>query len=85
MDGRLHSFTCEPVHDVVQHFIVEDDGVSFKAHRAESESQPDFFASEDRWCRPVMTRTGPDGALWIADMYRYMIEHPQWLPENGKR
>lgn len=83
-DGRLHSFTCEPVHDVVQHFIVEDDGVSFKAHRAESESQPDFFASEDRWCRPVMTRTGPDGALWIADMYRYMIEHPAWLPQNGK-
>ncbi|HEY2573783.1 MAG TPA: neutral/alkaline non-lysosomal ceramidase N-terminal domain-containing protein, partial [Verrucomicrobiaceae bacterium] len=83
-DGQLHSFTCEPVHDVVQHFILEDDGVSFKAHRAESESQPDFFASEDRWCRPVMTRTGPDGALWVADMYRYMIEHPQWLPQNGK-
>lgn len=83
--GReMHSFTCEPVHDLVQHFVVEDDGVSFKAHRAGSESQPDFFASEDRWCRPVMTRTGPDGALWVADMYRYMIEHPQWLPENGK-
>ena len=80
----MHSFTCEPVSDLVQHFIVEDDGVSFKAHRAESGSQPDFFASEDRWCRPVMTRTGPDGALWIADMYRYMIEHPQWLPQNGK-
>jgi putative membrane-bound dehydrogenase-like protein len=81
---EMHSFTCEPVHDLVQHFIVEDDGVSFKARRAGSESQPDFFASEDRWCRPVMTRTGPDGALWVADMYRYMIEHPQWLPENGK-
>ena len=44
----------------------------------------DFLASEDRWCRPVMIRTGPDGALWVADMYRYMIEHPQWLPQNGK-
>jgi putative heme-binding domain-containing protein len=31
-----------------------------------------------------MVRTGPDGALWVADMYRYMIEHPQWLPQNGK-
>jgi putative membrane-bound dehydrogenase-like protein len=83
-DGAIHSFTCEPVSDLVQHFIVEDDGVSFKARRAESGNEPDFFASEDRWCRPVMTRTGPDGALWIADMYRYMIEHPQWLPQNGK-
>ena len=83
-DGMMHSFTCEPVSDLVQHFIVEDDGVTFKTHRAEKDGQPEFFASEDRWCRPVMTRTGPDGALWIADMYRYMIEHPQWLPQNGK-
>ena len=78
-----HSFTCEPFHNVVQHLVVEDDGVTFKAHRDDSE-KADFFASEDRWCRPVMARTGPDGALWIADMYRYIIEHPQWLPQNGK-
>ncbi len=31
-----------------------------------------------------MARTGPDGGLWIADMYRYMIEHPDWLPPEGK-
>jgi putative heme-binding domain-containing protein len=31
-----------------------------------------------------MVRTGPDGALWIVDMYRYMIEHPDWLPEEGR-
>ena len=31
-----------------------------------------------------MARTGPDGALWVVDMYRYMIEHPQWLPAGGK-
>jgi len=78
-----HSFTCEPFHNLVQHLIVEEDGVTFKVHRSEAE-KTDFFASEDRWCRPVMTRTGPDGALWIADMYRYMIEHPEWLPQNGK-
>ncbi len=34
--------------------------------------------------RPVMARTGPDGALWIVDMYRYMIEHPDWLPAEGR-
>jgi putative heme-binding domain-containing protein len=44
----------------------------------------DFFASKDRWSRPVIARTGPDGALWVADMYRYMIEHPQFLPKEGK-
>ncbi len=38
-DGReIHAFTCEPFHNLVQHMIVEDDGVSFKARRAESGS-----------------------------------------------
>ena len=42
------------------------------------------YASADRWSRPVMARTGPDGALWIVDMYRFMIEHPDWLPPEGR-
>jgi putative heme-binding domain-containing protein len=25
--------------------------------------------------------TGPDGTLWVCDMYRHVIEHPQWIPE----
>ncbi|MEQ1828855.1 MAG: neutral/alkaline non-lysosomal ceramidase N-terminal domain-containing protein, partial [Pirellula sp.] len=79
-----HAFTCEPFHNLVQHNVLSDDGVSFKARRPVGEGQLDFFASEDRWCRPVMVRTGPDGGLWVADMYRYMIEHPDWLPPQGK-
>jgi putative membrane-bound dehydrogenase-like protein len=81
---KMHAFTCEPFHNLVQHNIVTDSGVSFTAERPIGEGRFDFFASEDRWCRPVMARTGPDGALWIADMYRYMIEHPDWLPPEGK-
>jgi putative heme-binding domain-containing protein len=83
-DSQQHAFTCEPFHNLVQHNIISDDGVSFGFHRDPAESEFDFFASRDRWCRPVMARTGPDGGLWIVDMYRYMIEHPEWLPESGK-
>lgn len=78
------AFICEPFHNLVQALVVEDDGVTFKAARLGNEGEPDFLASADRWCRPVMTRTGPDGALWVADMYRYMIEHPQFLPPEGR-
>jgi putative membrane-bound dehydrogenase-like protein len=81
---KMHAFTCEPFHNLVQHNVLTDSVVSFTAERPTGEGRFDFFASEDRWCRPVMARTGPDGALWIADMYRYMIEHPDWLPPNGK-
>jgi putative membrane-bound dehydrogenase-like protein len=82
--GEMHAFTCEPFHNLVQRNLITGAGVSFTARRAPGEETSEFFASEDRWCRPVMTRTGPDGALWVVDMYRYMIEHPEWLPKEGK-
>ena len=82
--NEIHAFTCEPFHNLVQRNVITQDGVTFAARRASGEERSDFFASEDRWCRPVMTRTGPDGALWVVDMYRYMIEHPDWLPAEGR-
>ena len=83
-DGVTHAFTCEPFHNLVQHHELIDDGVTFHGQRAETETPFDFYASADRWSRPVMARTGPDGALWIVDMYRFMIEHPDWLPPEGR-
>ena len=83
-DDITHAFACEPFQNLVQHSTLKPHGVTFEAKRVGKEDETDFFASEDRWCRPVMARNGPDGALWIADMYRYMIEHPQWLPDEGK-
>ncbi|NOZ39904.1 MAG: hypothetical protein GXP24_06730 [Planctomycetes bacterium] len=80
-----HGFTCEPFHNLVQHFALQNEGVSFSAERSPANAKLDFFASTDRWCRPVFATTGPDGALWIADMYRYMIEHPQWLTPEGRQ
>jgi putative membrane-bound dehydrogenase-like protein len=81
---EMHALTCEPFHNLVQRNVISQDGVTFAARRASGEEGSEFFASEDRWCRPVMTRTGPDGALWVVDMYRYMIEHPDWLPASGR-
>jgi putative membrane-bound dehydrogenase-like protein len=83
-EGGINGFSCENFHNLVQRIGLTPDGVTFSGKRVGGEGEPDFFASTDRWCRPVMVRTGPDGALWIADMYRYMIEHPQWLPQEGK-
>lgn len=86
-ENALHSFTCEPFHNLVQHNIIDNDpdGFSFsQSYRDPNERDLDFFASDDRWCRPVMARTGPDGALWVVDMYRYIIEHPQFLTPEAK-
>lgn len=77
-----NSFICEPVHNLVHREIVKPRGTTFTSRRADSEQDSEFLASTDNWFRPTMARTGPDGALWVADMYRHVIEHPQWIPKE---
>lgn len=77
-----NAFICEPVHNLVTRLVLEPDGVTFKGHRAPENQQSEFLASTDNWFRPVQMRTGPDGALWVVDMYRYVIEHPRWIPAS---
>jgi putative membrane-bound dehydrogenase-like protein len=83
-DALQHCFVCEPVHNLVHHELVSPSGSTFTASRPHEEQDSEFLASKDRWFRPVQVRTGPDGALWIVDMYRYIIEHPEWMPPEGK-
>lgn len=80
-----NAFTCEPVHNLVSRLVLQRNGETFTAHRASDELTSEFFASTDNWTRPVMVRTGPDGAIYIADMYRQVIEHPQWIPAEYQR
>ncbi len=77
-----NSFVCEPVHNLVHREVLEPQGASFVSRRAPGEQRSEFVASTDVWFRPVMARTGPDGALWIVDMYRAVVEHPEWIPKD---
>lgn len=74
-------FVCEPVHNLVHRAILSPDGASFRATRFPSETESEFLASTDPWFRPVRALIGPDGMLYIVDMYREVIEHPEWIPE----
>ncbi len=73
-------FICEPVHNLVHREIMRASGSTFASRRADDERASEFLASSDNWFRPTMVRTGPDGALWVSDMYRLVIEHPEWIP-----
>ncbi len=50
------------------------------ADRTTGRAKADFIASTDTWFRPASLATGPDGALYLADMYRLWVEHPKFLP-----
>jgi putative membrane-bound dehydrogenase-like protein len=81
-DFATSLFVSEPVHNLVHRLVLEPQGATHTGHRAADEMTSEFFASSDNWARPTMLKTGPDGALWIADMYRAVIEHPQWIPDD---
>jgi putative membrane-bound dehydrogenase-like protein len=75
---RGNAFTCEPAHNLVSRSLLSEGPLPI-ARRADDERESEFLASADLWFRPVQVRTGPDGALYIVDMYRFLIEHPRWI------
>ncbi len=72
---------CEPVHNLVSRIQLQYGDVAVSGSRIPQELQSEFLTSTDNWFRPVRLMTGPDGGLWICDMYREVIEHPEWIPE----
>jgi putative membrane-bound dehydrogenase-like protein len=79
------TFVSEPVHDLVHREIMLPDGATFRSRRAADEIQSEFLASSDNWFRPTMLQTGPDGCVWVCDMYRAVIEHPEWIPKDWQK
>ncbi|MBI3854809.1 MAG: c-type cytochrome [Planctomycetes bacterium] len=75
-----NAFVCEPVMNLVHRDVLVPKGASFTAKRAEADRE--FFASTDAWSRPVNLSVGPDGALYVCDMYRAVIEHPDYIPKT---
>ncbi|HEY2942659.1 MAG TPA: c-type cytochrome, partial [Vicinamibacteria bacterium] len=73
--GRT-SFVAEPAQNLVHRDVWSEKGSTFTARRAREGVE--FLASTDSWFRPVNMSVGPDGALYVVDYYRQMIEHPEW-------
>ena len=77
-----NGFTCDPTGNLVHREILRPAGAVFRSTAAREGIE--FLASTDEWFRPVNLGGGPDGALYVVDMYRAVIEHPQWMPTELK-
>ena len=75
-----NSFTCDPTGALVHRDILEPNGATYIARRGHEGKE--FLASADDWFRPVFLANGPDGAMYLCDMYRETIEHPTYLPKE---
>lgn len=56
----------------------------YRASRPAAEQESEFLSSTDPWFRPVNFTVGPDGVLYVIDMYRQHIETPLSIPEDLK-
>lgn len=70
--------------NLVHRKVLHPEGAGWVARRAADEQGVEFLASRDTWFRPVHFQNGPDGCLYIVDMYREVIEHPWSIPEAIK-
>lgn len=76
-DFRGDVFLCEPSANLIRrNKISEQDGI-LKAENPYSEAE--FLTSTDERFRPVSLQNGPDGALYIVDMARGLIQHRIYL------
>ena len=79
------------VNDVAGNLVHRDiiainrDSILFEAKRGESGKAREFLSSSDPWFRPVNLTVGPDGALYVVDMYRQHVEGPDFIPEDLKK
>ncbi|HSI76689.1 MAG TPA: hypothetical protein VK957_12365, partial [Lunatimonas sp.] len=64
------AFVNEPTIRLTHNAIIEPSGAGF----AEKDGW-NLLASSDEWFGPVYSAVGPDGAVWVADWYNFIIQH----------
>lgn len=78
-------FTGEVAGNLVHRDVITSSQATFTASRATDEKDREFLAATDPWFRPANLTSGPDGYLYVVDMYRQHIETPVSIPDDLKK
>ncbi|MFB9052685.1 cytochrome C [Formosa undariae] len=74
-------FIPEPVGRLIRRAKVKVENGKKVLYNAYDEAE--FMASTDLNFRPTQAKTGPDGALYIVDMYRGIIQESNWTRKGS--
>jgi glucose/arabinose dehydrogenase/mono/diheme cytochrome c family protein len=74
---RGDAFICEPAGNLVRRQIIVESGGVKSSKNAYDKAE--FLASTDERFRPVNLANGPDGTLYIVDMYRGIIQEGVYI------
>ncbi len=81
-DYQLNAFVGEPSANLIKRNIIEEKG--YRVQGKQAYEGKEFLSSADERFRPVTLYNGPDGALYVVDMYRGIIQHKTYLTEYLK-
>ncbi len=68
-------FTTDPTVNLVHQRFLDPEGSSYKWRKETGREETEFIRSKDMWFRPIETRIGPDGALYVLDFYNQAVIH----------
>ncbi|ALJ00050.1 DUF7133 domain-containing protein [Rufibacter tibetensis] len=74
-----NAFVAEPAANLIKRNILNEKGYQIKGTQAYAGRE--FLASTDERFRPVNLYDGPDGGLYVLDMYRGVIQHKFYLTD----
>jgi putative membrane-bound dehydrogenase-like protein len=74
------ALSCDPTGNLVHVDKLVPKGATFAA--VPLLEKRELLAFKDDWARPIFLESGPDGALYVCDMYRRVIEHPDYLSKE---
>lgn len=77
---RGNHFSVDNAQNLIHRCLLEPNGCMYAAKRPAADEKTEFLTSTDTWFRPVNLETGPDGALYVVDMYRAIIEDYSAIP-----
>lgn len=81
-DYHQNAFVPEPSANLIKRNILKEKG--YRVQGAQAYEGKEFLSSSDERFRPVSSYNGPDGALYIVDMYRGIIQHKTYLTQYLK-
>ena len=76
---RGDAFICEPTANLIKQNDILEHGFMLEARAVYPDRE--FLASTDERFRPISLAPGPDGALYVVDMYKGIIQHGPYMTD----
>lgn len=73
------AFVCEPAGNVVRRIVFADHDGPMRGANVYQRERAEFLSSTDERFRPVNLFGGPEGALYVVDLYRGVLQHKNFV------